>query len=142
MSPTSYQTAPPRIELARTRTVVWLAGNLDVTTVRTVTGALATAMGRDDVDVVVDLSDVTFLDASTVRLLHRGRTFLEARSRTLRLRAPARCACRVLTVCGLGGIIEATTPDAEQARFVTEGGAPTAGPTRAHRPLVAAMAAR
>lgn len=115
---------PPRIEREGDRMVVWLAGNLDTATAREVSRALATAIGRDDIDVVVDLGGVSFFDAATIRVLYRARTFLTARARAFSVRAPSACAGRVLAVCGLADLIEVVSsqPVPAPERFVTSGG--------------------
>ena len=88
------------------RTVVWLDGEQDIATVPVLTETLARAISVDDADVIVDLSDVTFIDAATIYELWRGRNDLRGQSRSLTLRSPPRCASRVLDVCGLTGLVE------------------------------------
>ena len=138
---------PPRIEREGDLMVVWLAGNLDITTARDVSRAVATAIGRDDIDVVVDLSGVSFLDAATIRVLYRARTFLTARARSFSVRAPSACASRVLAVCGLADLIEVVSsqPNPAPERFVTMRGArPLARPAqepRVRRPQTTPVAA-
>lgn len=87
-------------------TVVWLRGELDLSSVHELSGIMASAI-LGDADVVVDLSDVEFMDASTVGVIIRARDFLQLRSRGLALRSPSRYAQRVLDLCGLAAPDEA-----------------------------------
>jgi anti-anti-sigma factor len=97
------------------RTVVWLSGDYDIATLTALAERLATAIGLDGADVVVDLSEVQFIDAATIGLLIRARDFLRSRSRHLRLRNPLRPVRRILDVCDLTGMIDAAPVDAGQA---------------------------
>ena len=81
--------------------VVILRGEHDYSTVPTLSETLARAIAADHADLVVDLSGVQFMDASTVAVLVRAREFLSARSRCFTLRSPSRCASRVLKSCGI-----------------------------------------
>ena len=82
------------------RTVVWLRGEHDVSTVAALSETMARAIALDDADVVVDLSDVQFMGAATVRVIIRARAFLRLRSRFLVLRSPSECARASLTCAG------------------------------------------
>jgi anti-anti-sigma factor len=88
------------------RTVVALEGEHDVATVFAVTQALVAALEADDSDVVVDLSGVTFMDASTIGVLLAARNDLRDQSRGFALRSPSKAAARVLEICGLTGQLE------------------------------------
>ena len=71
------------------RTVVWLRGEHDICTVPALSQILARAIALDDGDLVVDLSGVQFMDASTVGVILRARDFLRLQSRSLALRSPS-----------------------------------------------------
>jgi anti-anti-sigma factor len=105
----------PRVSGERGRTVVWLSGEYDMATVSVVAEALAAAIAADDADLVVDLTEVQFIDVATISLLIRAREFLLPRSRDLTLRNPPRCAQRILDVCGLAGLIDGAPADSGQA---------------------------
>lgn len=97
------------------RTVVWLRGEHDVSTVAALSQTMARATALDDADLVVDLSEVQFMDASTVGVIIRTREFLRQRSRSLLLRSPSAFALRILGLCGLAALldpcpVEATPP--------------------------------
>lgn len=88
------------------RTVVWLAGEHDVSTLGCLTDALSDAIAADEADLVVDLSGVTFMGAATIDALIRARAVLRRQSRNLTLRSPSRCARRVVETCGFFHLIE------------------------------------
>jgi anti-sigma B factor antagonist len=81
--------------------VVWLRGEHDLFTLAELWETMARAIAFDDGDVVVDLSAVDFMDASTISVLVRARTILAKRSRLLTMRSPSTRASRVLRLCGL-----------------------------------------
>jgi anti-anti-sigma regulatory factor len=56
---------------------------------------------RGDADVVLDLSEVEFIDAAIVGVIVRAREFLGMRSRRLTLRSPSACASHVMKLCGV-----------------------------------------
>jgi anti-sigma B factor antagonist len=88
------------------RSVVWLVGEQDIATVSVLAEMLTNMASLDDADLVVDLSEVSFIDAATLSVLIRGRNVLQGRSRNLTLRAPSRCAQRVLEMCGVADLID------------------------------------
>jgi anti-anti-sigma factor len=95
-----------------TRTIVSLRGEQDMSTAADVAEALAAAGTVGHGDVVVDLSDVQFMDSTIVTVLARGRHDLRLQSRALMLRAPSRFARRLLDVCGLVGPTDPVPPAA------------------------------
>jgi anti-anti-sigma factor len=101
------------------RTVVWLQGEHDVSTTVALAGTLARAVALDDADLVIDLSEVQFMSAATVGIIVRTHGLLAQQSRSLTLRAPSRCARRVLELCGVVGDLDLapadTTPETTTA---------------------------
>lgn len=87
-------------------TVVWLEGEQDFATLPGVASVLADAMGANTAGVVVDLSAVTYMDASTIGVLIGARNLLRAQSRTLTVRSPSTWAGWLLTLCGLTALID------------------------------------
>lgn len=83
--------------------VVSLRGEQDMSTAPGVAEALAAASAIGDGDVVVDLSEVQFMDSALIAELARGRFALQLESRALVLRAPSNFARRLLEMCGLIG---------------------------------------
>lgn len=86
-------------------TVVWLHGEHDLSTVRGLEAALASAVSIDQVRLIVDLSDVQFIDVVIVRAIARTHEARRSRSRSLELRSPSPFIRRLLELCGLGALI-------------------------------------
>ena len=105
------------------RTVVWLRGEHDVSTVAALSETMARAIAHDGADLVVDLSEVQFMGAATVGVIVRARELLRLRSRSLVLRSPSRCARRVLDLCGQSYLLDPRHVDATPIA----GGAPALG---------------
>lgn len=93
------------------RTVVWLRGEHDASTVAALSETMARAMALDDSDLAVDLSEVQFMSAATVGVIIRAREFLLPRSRSLTLRSPSTSAQRVLDGCGLAHLLDPGSGD-------------------------------
>jgi anti-anti-sigma factor len=96
--------------------VVWVRGGHDASTVVALCMTLAGAIAVDDTDLVVDLSEVTFMDAATVEVMIRAETFLRDRSRSLTLRSPSTPARRALGGSGLADLVD---PEAADTTDVT-----------------------
>ncbi len=75
-------------------TLVWLRGAHDTTTMVALCTTIARAIAVDETDLVIDLSEVTFMDAATVAVIIRAEAFLRDRSRSLTLRSPSTPARR------------------------------------------------
>ena len=88
------------------RTVVWVRGEHDIATRVNLSATIAQVAGLDDADIVVDLSGVTFMDASTIGALIGARNRLRASCRSLSVRAPSPRARQVLDLCGLARLID------------------------------------
>lgn len=85
--------------------VLWLRGEHDMATAAQVHEAIDRLKQSTSDEVVIDLGDVDFLDASIIRVLVAAGRGLEAQGRSLVLRAPSRTARRVLELCGLDRFI-------------------------------------
>lgn len=77
-----------------------LVGELDVATLARTEHRLEEVLRTGAREVVVDVSDVAFMDVRTLRLLLRADARLRARGGRLRLRAPSRQVRRLLAVTG------------------------------------------
>jgi anti-sigma B factor antagonist len=86
--------------------VVRVRGEHDIATKDALARAISRAAQRNDADVIVDLSEVTFLDASTIGVLVGSHQRLRDTGRSLRLRAPSPSARRLVELCDLGQLIE------------------------------------
>ena len=85
------------------RTVIWLRGEHDLTTVDVLAETMARAIALDNADLVIDLSQLDFISAATVSAIVRARELLCQQSRSLALRAPSPFTRRILDLCGLQG---------------------------------------
>ncbi len=88
------------------RTVVWVRGEQDIANRTELCDVIGQAARLDNADIVVDLSGVTFMDASTIDTLVAARNGLEELFRSLFVRAPSPRARRLLDVCGLAELID------------------------------------
>lgn len=86
-------------------TVVWVRGEHDIATKGFLAATIARAAQLDDAPLLVDLSGVTFMDASTVAAIVGSRNRLRSRAQSLELRAPSPRALRVLQLCGLAHLV-------------------------------------
>ncbi|HUQ40844.1 MAG TPA: STAS domain-containing protein [Acidimicrobiales bacterium] len=97
--------AGPRVSREAGCVVVWLEGEQDAASRPALCEVLVEVLATDDADLVVDLGDVTFIDASTVGALLRGRSLLIDHGRWLTLRRPSAPVARVLELCGLQDLV-------------------------------------
>src|SRR5487761_2372007 len=86
--------------------VIWLRGEHDISTLPALHSVLLRAIGHDDADLTLDLSEVMFIDAATIGTIIRTREFLRFWSRSLSLRSPSRFARRVLELCDLADLLD------------------------------------
>lgn len=113
------------------RTVVWLHGEHDLATRARLSITIARAAEVDDADIVVDLSGVTFMDASTIGALVVAGNHLRPASRSLSVRTPSPRARRVLDLCGMDRLIDgplAVTQPTALSSWVDVPGRPTREP--------------
>lgn len=110
--PTLPDNAKGLAEIGRDRdqTVVVLRGEHDASTSADLAEILDRAIAMDDADLVVDLSQVRFMDASTIGVIIGVRNVLRASERSLSLRDPATCARLVLDACGLDEMVGSDSP--------------------------------
>lgn len=88
------------------RTVVRVSGEHDPATRTHLSRTIARAAHLDEADMVVDLSGITFMDASTLGAIVNAHNRLRAGSRSLSVRAPSPLARRLLDICGLAFLID------------------------------------
>lgn len=90
-------------------TVVWLSGEHDLASKDAVAVALAKAVALDDdADVVIDLTDASFIDASILGAMVRCHHVLAGRARRLRVRGAEGLPRRVIEICEVAELIEKT----------------------------------
>jgi anti-anti-sigma factor len=83
------------------RTVFTLRGEHDASNAAELTSELDRALTVAHGDLVLDLSEVEFMGASTVGVIAHTRDALDRQHRLLTVQRPTRCARRVLEICGL-----------------------------------------
>jgi anti-anti-sigma regulatory factor len=66
---------------------------------------LARAIALDSAGLVLDLSEVEFMGASTLGTIVRAREFLRQRSASLSLRSPSTFVRRVIDACNLNDLL-------------------------------------
>lgn len=86
-------------------TVVWVRGEVDAATRMTLVDSVARAAELDGMTLLVDLSEVTFMDASIVGAIVESRNRLASRGQLLEVRAPSPRALRLLDLCGLAHLV-------------------------------------
>lgn len=87
------------------RFVVRVHGDFDIANVHELCELLARAAALDDRDLVVDLGEVGFVDASTIRALLQCRDSLRLRSRSFTVRTSGRTA-HLFELLGLEELLE------------------------------------
>jgi anti-anti-sigma factor len=103
------------------RTVIGLYGEHDLSTEAELSGALASFCGVGGVgDVTVDLSQITFVDSTTITALLGARNLMLRQNRRLILRAPSAQVRRVLQLCGLLVFLEPTKTTGARDRSIGE----------------------
>jgi anti-sigma B factor antagonist len=108
-SPSWKDAAPAALEVwsEGDRTVVGLFGDHDFDSEAELSDALSRSCGAGSAgDVVVDLSQATFVDSTTLATLLGARNLMLRQGRSLVLRAPSSQARRLLELCGLIVFIE------------------------------------
>jgi len=86
--------------------VVQMRGDHDRSSVPTLAAILASAVACETANVVVDLSEVRFINAATIRVLTAAGDFMSGQGRTFAMRSPTRGARRILDLCGVGCPVE------------------------------------
>ncbi len=81
--------------------VLWVVGEHDAADAPDLSAVLASAADLSRGEVVVDLSRVTFMSAATIGAIVGSRNGLRLAGRSLTLRAPSRCAARLLDLCAI-----------------------------------------
>ena len=86
--------------------VVQMRGDHDRSSVPALAAVLASAVACETANVVVDLSEVRFINAATIRVLTAAGDFMSGQGRTFAMRSPTRGARRILDLCGVGCPVE------------------------------------
>ena len=109
------------ISRALGRVVVGVHGELDVATSPRFQGTLARLIEEQgELDIILDLRPLTFIDSTALRVLLYAQRTLDERGGTLTLSAPRSGVLRVLEMTGLTGLL---APDPAAARPPAAAGA-------------------
>ena len=92
-----------------TRALVTITGEIDIATCEAMRDALTAGLGGGPVDLVADLSGVTFMDASGIGVLLGVRKQVMEAGGSFTLRAPSRAVRKVIGICGLDAVLPAIT---------------------------------
>lgn len=95
------------VRLHNGKVVVALRGEADVSTRHELCDILSRAIARGPGDVLIDLTDVSFVDAATGRILASAQQLLKKDHRGLGFRTPPYSAQRVLHLFGMTDLIQA-----------------------------------
>ena len=100
----SFRVSLPGAGCETRPTVVWLQGEQDIATDGELRRVLACGMANDAA-IVVDLSDVELMSASTLGVIVKGRALLREQSRSLTVRYPSAFVRRIIGICGLEDLL-------------------------------------
>jgi anti-anti-sigma factor len=94
------------VRLDRSQTVVVLQGDAGITNRAALSDVFSRVITSRAGDVVVDLSELGFIDSGGVRIFAISQEWLDRQGRTLSFRLPSPLATRVLDQWGLAALIE------------------------------------
>jgi anti-anti-sigma factor len=86
-------------------TVVWLQGEQDIATDGELWQVLARGIAANNAAIVVDLSEVELMSASTLGVIVKARVLLREQSRSLTVRYPSAFVRRIIGICGLDDLL-------------------------------------
>ncbi|MFD9793907.1 anti-sigma factor antagonist [Streptomyces sp. NPDC059070] len=102
VAPPQVSAPPPRVYRTLRHTVVELRGEIDIAVLPQSLPVVDEVTSPQAAQVVIDLTPVTFLDCSGLRLLNRARLRLAARGGSLTVVCPHPFTLRVIALSGLG----------------------------------------
>jgi anti-anti-sigma factor len=91
-------------------TVIYVRGEIDMATAGRLRDVIEPHMGPEQT-IVLDLSEVEFMDSSCLNVLVQSRGHLTEQGGSLVLRNPSRAAHRVLTAADATGLLEIEARD-------------------------------
>ena len=102
-----YQLFAVDVSYIGSEVVLALRGELDLLTKPQFVAALALAQARE-VRVVLDLNELSFIDAGNIGVIHQAIKLARMRGTQLVLRSPSAPVLRVLELTGLGPAVSST----------------------------------
>jgi anti-sigma B factor antagonist len=97
---------PFRVTMSGTagRAVISLEGELDLATAPQLRERLVALAERDDTDIVLDLTDLNFVDSTGLSVLVMALNRSRAAGRSITLRNPSASVMRILEITGLDSV--------------------------------------
>jgi anti-anti-sigma factor len=92
-------------------TIIWLRGEHDIATDADLRRTLASAIALNNAPIVVDLSKVELMSASTLGIIVAAWNTLRQQSRSLTMRSPSSHVRRVISICGLHNLLSSEERD-------------------------------
>jgi len=86
-------------------TIIWLRGEHDIATDPDLRRTLDRAISLNNAPVVIDLSKVELMSASTLGIIVAAWNTLRQQSRPLTMRSPSPHVRRVISICGLHNLV-------------------------------------
>ena len=86
--------------------VVWLRGEHDTSTRAALDTAISQAIAHDGAGLILDLSELCFIDAATIGTIVQTCERLRHQSRSLELRSPSPWVISILDLCGLSRLVD------------------------------------
>jgi anti-anti-sigma factor len=94
---------------------VWLRGEHDIATDGSLLGVLSRAIAANNAAIVLDLSEVDLMSASTLGVIVAARNLLRRRSRSLTVRSPSASVRRIIGICGLDDLFGPSAQEDDRA---------------------------
>ena len=92
---------PLNVATPRGEAIVAVTGDLDLATAGDLRRRLSGVIENDQGDVVLDMSDVTYMDSSGLSVVLEVRDVLQRQGRTLVIARPSAPVATILKLCGL-----------------------------------------
>jgi anti-anti-sigma factor len=92
-------------------TIIWLRGEHDIATDPDLSRTLDRAISLNNAPIVIDLSKVELMSASTLGVIVVAWNTLRQQSRSLTMRSPSPHVRRVISICGLHNLLSSEEPD-------------------------------
>jgi anti-anti-sigma factor len=102
---------PPGVGPETGPTIIWLRGEHDIATDPDLSRTLDRAISLNNAPIVIDLSKVELMSASTLGIIVVAWNTLRQQSRSLTMRSPSPHVRRVISICGLHNLLSSEERD-------------------------------